>query len=150
MKLIANKALKKEQAIALKTESMTRVCIECNNVFIAKSIRGKCCSNECAKKVSNRRRETLRRMRIIDNGDKDWSITIDKLVDIHNGVCKLCNNLIDKDDYYYNHKGVFIAGNNYPSIDHIYPLSKGGTHTWDNIQLAHRSCNSRKGNAIAG
>ena len=39
---------------------------------------------------------------------------------------------------------VFVAGDNYPSVDHIKPISKGGTHTWDNIQLAHRYCNTIK------
>lgn len=31
-------------------------------------------------------------------------------------------------------------------MDHKKPISKGGSHTWDNIQLAHHVCNSRKGN----
>jgi 5-methylcytosine-specific restriction endonuclease McrA len=31
------------------------------------------------------------------------------------------------------------------SMDHVHPLSKGGTHTWDNIQLTHLVCNLRKG-----
>jgi 5-methylcytosine-specific restriction endonuclease McrA len=30
------------------------------------------------------------------------------------------------------------------TIDHIVPLSKGGTHEPDNCQLAHRLCNSVK------
>ena len=33
----------------------------------------------------------------------------------------------------------------YPSIDHIIPMAKGGGHTWDNVQVAHRQCNSYKG-----
>lgn len=32
----------------------------------------------------------------------------------------------------------------YWSIDHIVPMHKGGGHTWDNVQLAHRLCNSNK------
>lgn len=36
-----------------------------------------------------------------------------------------------------------------PSLDHILPLSKGGTHTLDNVQLAHLRCNCSKGNRIA-
>lgn len=35
------------------------------------------------------------------------------------------------------------------SIDHILPISLGGDHTWDNVQLAHRRCNSAKGNRVA-
>lgn len=34
------------------------------------------------------------------------------------------------------------------SFDHIVPLSKGGTHTEDNIQVAHFVCNQRKGNRV--
>lgn len=30
------------------------------------------------------------------------------------------------------------------SLDHIIPLSKGGHHTYDNVQLAHLRCNVRK------
>jgi 5-methylcytosine-specific restriction endonuclease McrA len=32
------------------------------------------------------------------------------------------------------------------SVEHILPLSKGGTHTEDNVDLACLSCNIRKGN----
>lgn len=31
------------------------------------------------------------------------------------------------------------------SLDHIIPLSKGGSHTPDNVQLAHLRCNLSKG-----
>lgn len=31
------------------------------------------------------------------------------------------------------------------SLDHIVPLSAGGTHTRDNVQASHFGCNSRKG-----
>lgn len=33
-----------------------------------------------------------------------------------------------------------------PTMDHLIPISLGGDHTYANIQLAHRICNSRKGN----
>lgn len=35
-----------------------------------------------------------------------------------------------------------------PSIDHIVPLSLGGSHTFDNCATAHRSCNLRKGSLL--
>ena len=37
---------------------------------------------------------------------------------------------------------------NPPTIDHIVPLSRGGTHTIDNVVLACKSCNSRKSNRL--
>ena len=34
------------------------------------------------------------------------------------------------------------------SLDHIIPLSEGGTHTYDNVQLAHLGCNISKQNNV--
>ena len=34
------------------------------------------------------------------------------------------------------------------TIDHIVPLSKGGTHEIQNIRLACKSCNSSKGDKV--
>lgn len=36
-----------------------------------------------------------------------------------------------------------------PTIDHIVPLSRGGHHTYENTQAAHRRCNIAKGGRIA-
>lgn len=33
-----------------------------------------------------------------------------------------------------------------PSIDHIIPQSKGGSNEIENLKLAHRKCNSERGN----
>lgn len=35
------------------------------------------------------------------------------------------------------------------TMDHLIPLSLGGPHTRANVALAHRSCNSSKGNRVA-
>lgn len=32
------------------------------------------------------------------------------------------------------------------SFDHIIPKSKGGNGDFENLQIAHRGCNSKKGN----
>src|SRR5690606_14803487 len=40
-------------------------------------------------------------------------------------------------------------GTNYsnaPELDHRIPISKGGPHTYDNVQCACRECNGRKSN----
>ena len=36
------------------------------------------------------------------------------------------------------------------SFDHIIALANGGPHTQDNLQVAHRICNSRKGSSKPG
>ena len=46
-----------------------------------------------------------------------------------------------------------LIGKNHPrspTIDHIVPMSMGGAHTWDNIQLACRDCNTRKSTRTVG
>lgn len=45
------------------------------------------------------------------------------------GICQLCNSPVDPDSFH---------------VDHIYPLSKGGEHSYANTQLAHPSCNMSK------
>jgi len=36
------------------------------------------------------------------------------------------------------------------TIEHIVPLAKGGTHTWDNVAPAHYKCNMAKGELSLG
>ena len=80
------------------------------------------------------------------NGDADINpITLFKR---DNGVCRLCGGICDWYDYKISN-GLKVVGAHYPSVDHIIPLTKGGTHTWDNVQLAHYYCNVRKRDKIA-
>ena len=36
-----------------------------------------------------------------------------------------------------------------PTLDHIHPRSKGGTHTWDNVATLCRACNTKKSTYFA-
>ena len=69
-------------------------------------------------------------------------ITLDKVIKRDKGICQICGKPVDYDSRSENGKGM---GKLYPTIDHIIPLSKGGAHTWENVQLAHLMCNSLKG-----
>ena len=63
-------------------------------------------------------------------------ITLKKLIARDGATCAICGLACDY--------GGDFRGDLYPSIDHIVPLAKGGGHTWDNVQVAHRLCNSNK------
>lgn len=53
-------------------------------------------------------------------------------------ICKICNEPVDRNAHHNDSK--------YPSVDHIIPITKGGTHEPANVQCAHRGCNSSKSN----
>ena len=74
----------------------------------------------------------------------DKGITLKKLIKRDGLRCAICGEMCDLNDRSYGK----WCGAKYPSIDHIYPLSKGGGNTWDNVQIAHIICNSRKETTI--
>lgn len=52
-------------------------------------------------------------------------------------TCHLCQSAVD----------MTLSGNQAwgPTIDHLIPISKGGADAPDNVALAHRTCNERRG-----
>jgi 5-methylcytosine-specific restriction endonuclease McrA len=38
--------------------------------------------------------------------------------------------------------------NKAPECDHVVPLTRGGSHSYDNMRCARRQCNRRKGNKL--
>lgn len=71
-------------------------------------------------------------------------IPLDEVIERDNGICYLCGCKTDKADSYTDSNGYFVCGNTYPTRDHVIPIAKGGTHTWDNVRLACHKCNSSK------
>jgi 5-methylcytosine-specific restriction endonuclease McrA len=69
----------------------------------------------------------------------DETITLKEVRKRFNDICQICGMAVNPYDIANGH-----ARRMYPTVDHIIPLSKGGTHTWDNVQLAHMCCNSGK------
>lgn len=134
------------RAMEAKRKAMLTECQECGEIFQAERFGKKYCSYKCQQRKASRDKETKRRHNLRDSDDTDYSITLPKLIKRDKNKCHICGGVCDREDYKQQGK-VFIAGNNYPSIDHVYPISKGGAHTWDNIKLAHRSCNSVKSNS---
>lgn len=56
-------------------------------------------------------------------------VSFDVIVQRDCGLCGICG---------------LPAIDQFPEIDHIIPLSRGGEHSYANTQLAHRACNRRK------
>lgn len=74
----------------------------------------------------------------------DESITLERVMKKYNGICQICGQPVDVNDIHKGHIRKL-----YPTVDHIIPLSKGGTHTWGNVQLAHMYCNAGKRDKVS-
>lgn len=142
--LAAIKAKEKADLISRQTEKRLaiRVCRNCGKEYCIEATgydSSKYCSELCCKRW-NMRVKRDRRIRRMNNREHDNDITLEKLFDRDKGICRLCGKPCDRNDK--------TCGPNYPSIDHIIPISKGGKHVWDNVQLAHRQCNIAKRDTI--
>lgn len=120
-------------------------CFECYREFVKIRDSQKYCSNSCASKSYSRRKDIKRRIKMTLNGEIE-NISLSELIKRDNNLCHICGGQCDSSDYIYSDNGYFIVGKNYPSIDHLFPISKGGTHTWENVKLAHHYCNTLKSN----
>lgn len=120
------------------------VCSHCGKLFVGTS---KYCSKRCRERNHEQRMTRLRIERAKENGKVDYGITLDKLIARDKNICYICNKECNESDYTYQGNN-FIAGDYYPSIDHVIPIAKGGTHTWNNVKLAHRICNSIKSDRV--
>ena len=122
------------------------VCPVCGGIFTTSNPLRVTCSAECSRKRAN----------AWHTRNKDTRIPKDKRIDridLHDlfkrddGVCHICGKQCNWNDYTVTDTTI-IAGNWYPSVDHIVPVSLGGADAWDNVMLAHRICNSIRGNNV--
>lgn len=73
------------------------------------------------------------RRKVYAHGDDIDAVT---LFELFGWTCIICNENID----YRRRCPDWRAA----TIEHIVPISKGGTHTWDNVAPAHLRCNLDK------
>ena len=121
---------------------LTKTCIVCGKEFQTFKSRKCTCSNECFE--NNHRRDKRYKGITVDP-----DISLFKLAERDHDICQLCGLEVNWGDK-CEKNGHVICGKMYPSIDHIRPISLGGFHSWDNVQLAHISCNSKKHNRFIG
>lgn len=67
------------------------------------------------------------------------------LFDLYNYTCNHCKCKFEKPQN-YNGKNTIMANGLWLEIDHIIPLSKGGTDDFKNKQALCNVCNSKKSN----
>lgn len=95
---------------------------------------------EANPKWDDRRRANYQKRRAQIRAVPAQSVSPAKVYERDGWVCGICLDPVDKDLKYPDPKSA--------SLDHIFPLSKGGHHTYENTQLGHLDCNVRKNDKI--
>lgn len=97
------------------------------------------CSDKC--NLKHNKQDHRRRARARKYTDQIEQFHAKEIFDRDKWICQICNKPIKRDTKYSHPLSA--------TIDHIVPLSKGGTHERGNVQCAHRVCNSRKSDSVA-
>ncbi|MCK8826395.1 HNH endonuclease [Natroniella acetigena] len=145
-KLYCSEECKKQEYNKRKRESYESVdykveqtCVNCGSKYkCMKSVAShrKYC-DECQLEVKEeRRRDQRRRRRARLNNVKVDKFDSSEIFERDGWVCQLCGKPVDKELKYPHLMSA--------TIDHVTPISKGGSHTKRNVQLAHFICNSIK------
>lgn len=139
-----NKELEKERQkmvyflIALLESKTPKKCECCGKEFFSQYSNKKYCSQKCKRKTrghKNSYRSRCRHYGVL----YDPSVTRIKVIKRDNGICKICGKVCNENDLSWG-----TLGPDFPTLDHIIPLAKGGSHTWGNVQCACAMCNSDK------
>jgi 5-methylcytosine-specific restriction endonuclease McrA len=122
--------------IATRLLERVQICSWCRTDFIgAKRGQKFCCwpHNNIAKSV--RRKARLRGARVGE------PVSLWTIYERDAGRCGICLERVDRSVRWPNQAAA--------SLDHIIPISRGGTDEAGNLQLAHLRCNLSKGNRVA-
>ena len=139
-KIAEEKRIKEANRKYWQEYEQEHTCVECGKKYIAHYPTSKYCSPTCQRRVTRTRRK-------YKDITVDKGITLRRLAKRDRDRCQICGGLVDWNDKYKTDKTI-ITGNQYPSIDHIIPIAHGGVHSWENVQLAHRICNSIKNDKV--
>lgn len=141
---LAEIARQKEERDQAKRESRKRivVCDVCGKQFVTYNPQQKRCSTECSRIWLNKDKRLTKANTI------DRNITLPRLYKRDGGFCHICGLKCSWEDKVVRDDGVTIVGPTYPTIDHVFPLAKGGKHSWENVKLAHWGCNIKKSDDI--
>jgi 5-methylcytosine-specific restriction endonuclease McrA len=91
------------------------------------------CSKKCRMRCGYHNQKAKRRLWKSKNYEV---IRLSILLERDKYTCQICNKQVNSN--------VDFPHPEYPTIDHIIPLCKGGNHRYSNVQLAHWRCNRNK------
>lgn len=113
-------------------------CSECGEWFVRRGAVSSTCSRKCGQ------RRIRREYRRQNPGKSKWKFvsptTRQAIYDRDQWICQLCLDPVDPELRETDPWGDWA-----PSLDHIVPRSQGGSHDPENLRLAHRWCNSVRG-----
>lgn len=128
-------------------------CIDCGEK-VPKN-RTKYCCNICKNRMKSYNSSIRKRMKRCDistkNREKKWesrwknhdNISLRRLYKRDKGHCYICDSILPKPE-----KGYDKNSDNAPQVDHYIPLAKCGEHSWSNVYLICKKCNSEKGDKL--
>lgn len=106
---------------------------------------GHCCSIECSSiALRNKKKRCKQKRRAREKNAIIERIDAYKVFERDKWRCKICGVKTPKKLF----KNTFAPDS--PTLDHIVPLAKGGSHTYSNVQCLCRMCNSSKSDKLIG
>jgi 5-methylcytosine-specific restriction endonuclease McrA len=124
-----------------QTECALAPCEECGKPcrpYMQRNMRTLCVPCRVVWRTTARARSGCRSRRWAAETIGDRGINWTSLGERDGWMCHLCGKSVKR-----------LAGTAYvpqgATVDHLIPISAGGSHTWDNVSLAHRSCNISRG-----
>ena len=128
----------------IEAHTVKRICLICGEEFDCyDKLANKTCSKKCSREYSKFTREKR-----IPKAQRVDKISLKRLYKRDKGICYLCGGVCDWNSRNVSKNGNVYPGDEYPTIEHVIPISKGGLDAWDNVALAHWKCNLKKADGI--
>lgn len=116
-------------------QDMARTCPICGKEFTATMVSVRFCSRRCKRRADHNQYHKKRAR--LSGAEFDETVSLEGVIERDGAICQICGNITNKESFWGQ-----------PTIDHIVPMSKGGSHTWDNVQLACMKCNAKKADSL--